>query len=50
MALNVQVLHTEAGELKVIETNVRASRSLPFSAKVSADSTACQQLVQHVSS
>jgi len=32
--LNMQVLHTTADELKVIETNVRASRSLPFSSKV----------------
>jgi len=30
----LQVLHTAAGELKVIETNVRASRSMPFSSKV----------------
>ena len=48
MSLNLQVLHTEAGELKVIETNVRASRSLPFSAKVSAANKACQQLVADV--
>lgn len=32
--LNMQVLHTPEGELKVIETNVRGSRSLPFSSKV----------------
>eukprot|EP00292_Cryptomonas_paramecium_P002121 CAMPEP_0113723046 /NCGR_PEP_ID=MMETSP0038_2-20120614/38155_1 /TAXON_ID=2898 /ORGANISM="Cryptomonas paramecium" /LENGTH=1511 /DNA_ID=CAMNT_0000652491 /DNA_START=53 /DNA_END=4585 /DNA_ORIENTATION=- /assembly_acc=CAM_ASM_000170 len=31
---NMQILHSPDGSLKVIETNVRASRSLPFSAKV----------------
>jgi len=32
--LNMQVLRCPDGALKVIETNVRASRSLPFSSKV----------------
>ncbi len=31
---NMQILHSPDGSLKVIETNVRASRSLPFSSKV----------------
>ena len=31
---NMQILHSPDGSLKVIETNVRASRSLPFASKV----------------